>query len=86
MQDDAMPFFIFLWTPEAEQHLAQHGVTCGEFEEIVSRPGRATASRSSGHPIAFGRTSAGRYLACVYELVDEITVLPITAYEPELLP
>lgn len=86
MQDVGMPFFIFLWTPEAEQHLAQHGVTRGVFEEIVSRPGRTTVSRSSGHPIAFGRTSTGRYLAGVYELVDEVTVSPITAYEPELLP
>ena len=81
-----MPFFIFLWTDVAEQHTAAHGVTRREFEEIVTRPTHTRLSRSSGYPIAFGRTSAGRYLACVYEIIDDITVLPVTAYEPEKLP
>ena len=80
-----MPYFIFFWTPEAEQHIAAHGVTRREFEEIVTQPTHTRISRSSGNPIAFGRTSAGRYLACVYEIIDDITVLPVTAYEPEKL-
>lgn len=40
-------------------------------------------SRTTGRPIAFGVTSTGRYLACVYELLDPDTVYAITAYEPE---
>jgi hypothetical protein len=28
-----------------------------------------------------GYTTAGRYLICVYELIDDVTVYPITAYE-----
>jgi len=28
-------------------------------------------------------TSTGRFLACVYELLDEDTVYPISAYEVE---
>jgi len=33
--------------------------------------------------IAFGRDDEGRYLACVYEQIDETTVIPVTAYEPQ---
>lgn len=32
-------------------------------------------------PVVWGYTSDGRYIIAVYELVDEITVIPITAYE-----
>jgi uncharacterized DUF497 family protein len=78
-----MPFFFFVWDNENERHLAVHGVTREEFEEIVCDPGLVTNSRSTGRPIAFGITSAGRYLACVYELIEPDTVYPITAFEPE---
>ena len=74
---------MFLWDPETEEHLAQHGVTPEEFEEIVCNPDSVGESRSTGRPIAFGATSTGKYLACVYELVDQDTILPVTAYEVE---
>jgi uncharacterized DUF497 family protein len=63
--------------------LAEHGVTPEEFAEVVCNPDRVETSQSSGRPIAFGPTSTGKYLACVYEQFDETTVYPITAYEPE---
>ena len=50
---------------------------------MVGDPVRVESSRSTGRPIAFGYTDAGRFLACVYELIDESTVYPITAYEVE---
>ena len=78
-----MPWYEFIWDGENEQHLAEHGVTPEEFAEVVCDPDRVGASRSSGRPIAFGPTSTGKYLACVYELFDESTVYPITAYEAE---
>jgi len=74
---------MFLWEPETEDHLAQHGATPGEFEQIVCNPDAIGKSRSTGRPIAFGYTDGGKYLACVYELVDADTVLPVTAYEIE---
>jgi uncharacterized DUF497 family protein len=40
-------------------------------------------SRSSSRWIAFGRTADGRNLAVVYEMLDEITILPVTAFEIE---
>lgn len=78
-----MPFYLFIWSDEIEKHLAAHGVTADEFEEVVCDPDEVDQSHSSGRPIAFGETSSGKYLACVYELLDETTVLPVTAYEVE---
>ena len=38
-------------------------------------------SRSSGRPVVFGDTSAGRHLMVVYDEIDTKTVYPITAYD-----
>jgi hypothetical protein len=75
-----MPFYLFIWNDLIEEHLAEHGVSPGEFEAIVCDPDSVDRSRSSGREIAFGETG-GRLLACVYELLDASTVLPVTAYE-----
>jgi hypothetical protein len=40
-------------------------------------------SRSSDRLVAFGYADDGRKLVCVYEMIDEATVLPVTAYEVE---
>jgi uncharacterized DUF497 family protein len=78
-----MPFFLFIWTESLVIHLAEHGVTQDEFEEIVCDPGKIQISRTTGRPIAFGTTAAGRLLVCVYEHVDDDTILPVTAFEPD---
>lgn len=78
-----MPFYVFVWDDENEEHLAEHGVTPEEFAEVVCNPDRTETSNTSGRPIAFGPTSTGKYLACVYEQLDETTVYAITAFEPE---
>jgi hypothetical protein len=76
-----MPFYFFVWTQEIIDHLGQHGVTPEEFEEIVSQPDYEDVSRSSGNPLAFGYTSDGRRLCCVFRRLDEDTIEPITAYQ-----
>ena len=78
-----MPFYTFVWDDANEAHLAEHNVSIDEFAEVVCDPDFVEESHSSGRPIAFGYTSTGKYLACVYELLDEVTVYAITAYEPE---
>jgi uncharacterized DUF497 family protein len=71
------------------QHIAAHHLTIEEVEEVLlDRNSEDTISRSSGRPITFGYTSSGRYLAVVWEHVDDnpVTLYPITAYdapEPE---
>ena len=48
------------------QHIAEHGVTLDEVEEVLNdRHSRTAHSASSGRPITFGWTAAGRYLAVV---------------------
>ena len=77
-----MPFFVFIWDGENDEHVAEHGVSIDEFEQVVSDPDDVTISRSSGRPIAFGETADGRYIACVYEELDDgVSVYPVTAYE-----
>lgn len=78
-----MPCYFFVWDGENEQHLAEHGVTPEEFEEVVSRPERIETSRTTGNPASIGATSTGKRLICIYEFVDAVTVYPVTAYEIE---
>ncbi len=79
-----MPFYLFLWPPQVVAHVMENGVTQDEFEEIVCAPGQLDASRTTGPPVAIGITASGRLLVCVYEFLDPETVLPITAFEPDL--
>jgi uncharacterized DUF497 family protein len=79
----ALPFYLFTWTDDIIAHLAEHGVTPEEFQQVVCAPDEVDTSRTSGRPVAFGETEEGRFLACVYELIDPTTVLPVTAFEPE---
>jgi uncharacterized DUF497 family protein len=66
------------------QHIAEHGITVEEAEEVVQEHYEAAvASRSSGLPTVFGWTSTGKHLAVVFEVVDEETpqVFVVTAFE-----
>ena len=63
------------------QHCDQHGVSKEEVEEVFQNATDADISRSSGHPVIFGDTDAGRHLIVVFEEIDDDTVYPITAYD-----
>ena len=83
-----MNFLRFAWDLEDDelgniQHIAQHGVTVEEVEEVVRNASAAQFSRSSGRPIVFGETAAGRLLIVIYEEVDEDSIYPVTAYDAE---
>ena len=84
-----MPDVILIWDlpddPDGNvQHIAEHDITVDEVEEVLlDRDSEDTVSKSSGRPITFGYTSSGRYLAVVWEHIDDnpLTIYPITAYE-----
>jgi uncharacterized DUF497 family protein len=76
-----MPTYVYVYDDERVEHPAKHGVTIEEFAQVVSRPRHVVRSRSSENIVAFGLTAAGRSLACVYQPVDELHVIVITAYE-----
>jgi uncharacterized DUF497 family protein len=65
------------------QHVAEHGLTPEDVEEVLFGVHELDTSHSSGSPIAFGFTSGGAYVCVVFEWVDEDTVYPVTAYPLE---
>ncbi len=76
-----MAYYNFLWTDEIVEHVAEHGVDPEEYEEVVSYPDRRGMSRSSKRPCCWGELADGRFIICVFDYLDDITILPVTAYE-----
>ena len=76
-----MPFYFFASTDEVIEHLAEHDLTPDDFERVVCNPDKVRPSRSSGLPSAFGYTEDGRHIIAVYKHLDDMTILPVTAYE-----
>jgi hypothetical protein len=81
-----MRFASIIWDLEDDpdgnvQHCGAHGVTPDEVEEVFQNATDADVSRSSGRPVLFGDTEAGRHLMVLYEVVDDETVYPVTAHE-----
>ncbi len=64
-------------------HIAEHGLTKEDVEDVLYGVHELDTSRRSGHPIAFGFTSTDAYICVVFDWVDEETVYPITAYPLE---
>ena len=66
------------------QHIAEHGLTKEEVEEVLGdRSNPTVESYSSGRPATFGWTSTGKYIIVIWEEVQEdpLTAFPVTAYE-----
>lgn len=78
-----MPIYLFQWTDEIIDHIKQHGISVEDFEFVVQNPDHETVSRSSGLPASIGYTEDGRLVFAVYEFLDDITLLPVTAFEIE---
>jgi uncharacterized DUF497 family protein len=51
---------LFFWPDENTEHVAEHGVTPEEIEEVTCDPDFVEHSRSSTRLIAFGATSTGK--------------------------
>jgi uncharacterized DUF497 family protein len=67
------------------QHVAEHGLSLEEVEEVLYTSTEVIASHSTGLPVVFGATSTGKFIAVVFEVVEivPLAVRPITAYETE---
>ena len=81
-----MPHHAIIWDLDDDpdgnvQHCAEHDVTKEEVVEVFQLASDADLSRSSGRPVVFGDTNAGRHLMVVYETIETDTVYPITEYE-----
>ena len=62
-------------------HIAEHGLTKEDVEDVFDNPTGMDISRSSGRPVVFGATQSGRYIMVAYDVVDASTVYPVTAYD-----
>ena len=52
-----------------------------DVESVLANPDSESVSRSSALPCVFGTVPDGRYIIVVFEIVDEDTIYPVTAYE-----
>ena len=81
-----MPYYEIIWNEEPGgnlEHIAEHGLSPEDVEEVLFNPVDRDVNRSSGLPIVFGFTPDGRYILVVYEQIDDVTVYPVTAYVVE---
>ena len=82
-----MPWFELIWEWDQEDgnvaHIAEHGISPEDVEQVFEHPIRHDKSRSSGRSMIFGYTGDGRRIAVVYERLDDVTLYPVTAYEVE---
>jgi uncharacterized DUF497 family protein len=81
-----VPWFDIIWDFEPGgnvEHVAQHGVSTADVEFVLCDPESTGVSRSSGRPVAFGHIPDGRQICVVFEWVDAVIVLPVSAFEVE---
>jgi hypothetical protein len=75
----------FIWPEERIEHIAQHGVTPEEVEEVCfGRKPFVQRGKSEGeNPVYYvlGQTEAGRYLFCVVIRFTDGKGYPVTARE-----
>ena len=81
-----MQFDSILWDRDEDpqgnvQHIAQHGLTKEDVEDVFQKPTGHDTSRSSGRPVVFGSTRTGRHIMVAYIVIDASTVRPITAFD-----
>lgn len=81
-----MRFDTIIWDLDEDpqgnvEHCAEHGISKDEVEEVFANVTDVDVSDSSGLPIVFGDTAAGRHLMVVYEVIDTSTIYPVTAFE-----
>jgi uncharacterized DUF497 family protein len=77
-------FRQIIWNDEPGgniEHIEEHGLSVEDVEHVLKNPEARDVSRSSGQPCVFGYVPDGQFVIVVYEMLDEETINPITAYE-----
>jgi uncharacterized DUF497 family protein len=72
----------FVWPQERKDHVAEHGVTPEEFEEVCFGRSLVRRGESEGeNPVYYilGQTEAGRYLACIVIRFPDGNAYPVSA-------
>ena len=74
----------FLWPEDRIEHIARHGVTPEEVEEVCFGRSFVRRAKSEGeNPVYYvlGQTEAGRYLFCVVIRFPDGNGYPVTSRE-----
>jgi len=74
----------FIWPEERVEHIARHGVTPEEVEEVCFGKSMVRRVKSEGeNPVYYinGQTESGRYLFCVVIRFPDGNGYPVTARE-----
>jgi uncharacterized DUF497 family protein len=74
----------FIWPEDRIEHIARHGVTPEEVEEVCFRKSLVRRAKAEGeNPVYYvqGQTEAGRYLFCVVIRFPDGNGYPVTARE-----
>ena len=77
-----MRILEFIWPVDRIEHIARHGVTPEEVEEVCFETAFVERARSQGlNPVYYvlGQTEGGRYLLCVVIQFPDGKGYPITA-------
>lgn len=69
----------FKWDEGTIDHIADHGVTPDEVEEVAFEGSPYIRKGKQGSRYLYGKTTGGRYLFIVYVLSDEGRTQVITA-------
>jgi len=72
----------FVWPEDRIEHIADHGVTPEEFEEVCFGESLVLRTKSEGaNPVylVLGQTSDGRYIFCVVIHFPDGNGYPVTA-------
>ncbi len=74
----------FVWPESRIEHIARHGVTPDEVEEVCFGKSLVRRGKTEGeNPVYYvqGQTESGRYLFCVVILFPDGKGYPVTARE-----
>jgi len=79
-----MPYYVqILWNDEPGENIDkvnQHGLSVVDVEYVLENPEGSGTSRSSGRPFVVGTTPDGDYIMVIYDMIDEDTLSPVTAF------
>ena len=82
MHGTAWTHIIWGSTPRGNvEHIEEHGLEPEEVDYVLLNFTAMGRSQTSRRPCVFGYTPDGRYIIVVYEVIDEDTIIPWTAYE-----
>ena len=79
-----MTIHEFVWPEERVEHIARHGVTPEEVEQVCFGESLVRRAKSEGeNPVYYvmGQTTEGRYLFCVVIRFPDGNGYPVTARE-----